>query len=89
MSEYHVVREYPNRLPIVWKVLTDPELVPLGKDRGLLIKFTMLDLIVSGAVAGVALLDRNWLLAPLYALLLLCTYLIVAILYELLDDPVG
>jgi uncharacterized protein YndB with AHSA1/START domain len=34
MSEYHVVREYPNPLPIVWKALTDPELVPLWTSTG-------------------------------------------------------
>jgi uncharacterized protein YndB with AHSA1/START domain len=34
MSEYHVVREYPNPLTIVWKVLTDPELVPLWTSTG-------------------------------------------------------
>ena len=34
MSEYHVVREYPKPLPIVWKTLTDPELVPLWTSTG-------------------------------------------------------
>src|ERR1700691_6364648 len=34
MSEYQVVREYPKPRPIVWKVLTDPELVPLWTSTG-------------------------------------------------------
>jgi uncharacterized protein YndB with AHSA1/START domain len=34
MSEYHVVREYPRPLPIVWKALTDRELVPLWTSTG-------------------------------------------------------
>jgi uncharacterized protein YndB with AHSA1/START domain len=34
MSEYHVVREYPSPLPIVWKALTDPALVPLWTSSG-------------------------------------------------------
>ncbi len=34
MSEYHVVREYPTPLPIVWKALTDPALVPLWTTTG-------------------------------------------------------
>lgn len=34
MSEYHVVREYPTPLPIVWKALTDPALVPLWTSTG-------------------------------------------------------
>jgi uncharacterized protein YndB with AHSA1/START domain len=34
MSEYHIVREYPKPLPIVWKTLTDPELVPLWTSIG-------------------------------------------------------
>jgi uncharacterized protein YndB with AHSA1/START domain len=34
MSEYHVVREYPQPVPIVWKALTDPALVPLWTSTG-------------------------------------------------------
>lgn len=34
MSEYHVVREYPKPPPIVWKALTDPEIVPLWTSTG-------------------------------------------------------
>jgi uncharacterized protein YndB with AHSA1/START domain len=34
MSEYHVVREYPKPLPIVWTALTDPALVPLWTSTG-------------------------------------------------------
>jgi uncharacterized protein YndB with AHSA1/START domain len=34
MSEYHVVWEYPKPLLIVWKALTDPELVPLWTSTG-------------------------------------------------------
>ncbi len=34
MSEYHVVREYPEPLSIVWKALTDPALVPLWTSTG-------------------------------------------------------
>jgi uncharacterized protein YndB with AHSA1/START domain len=34
MSEYHVVREYPKPLSIVWKALTDPALVPLWTSTG-------------------------------------------------------
>ena len=34
MSEYHIVREYPKPVPIVWKALTDPALVPLWTSTG-------------------------------------------------------
>jgi uncharacterized protein YndB with AHSA1/START domain len=34
MSEYHVVSEYPKPVAIVWKALTDPELVPLWTSTG-------------------------------------------------------
>ena len=34
MSEYHDAREYPEPLPIVWKALTDPDLVPLWTSTG-------------------------------------------------------
>lgn len=34
MSDYHVVREYPMPLPIVWKAFTDPALVPLWTSTG-------------------------------------------------------
>ena len=34
MSDYHVVREYPKPLPIVWKAFTDPVLVPLWTSTG-------------------------------------------------------
>jgi uncharacterized protein YndB with AHSA1/START domain len=34
MSEYHVVREYAQPLPIVWTALTDPALVPLWTSTG-------------------------------------------------------
>ena len=34
MSEYHVVREYPKPVPIVWKALTDPALIPLWTSTG-------------------------------------------------------
>jgi uncharacterized protein YndB with AHSA1/START domain len=34
MSEYHVVREYPEPLRAVWKALTDPALIPLWTSTG-------------------------------------------------------
>jgi uncharacterized protein YndB with AHSA1/START domain len=34
MSEYHIVREYPKPVPIVWKALTDPALIPLWTSTG-------------------------------------------------------
>jgi uncharacterized protein YndB with AHSA1/START domain len=34
MSEYRVVREYPTALPIVWKALTDPMVIPLWTSTG-------------------------------------------------------
>src|ERR1700677_4100290 len=34
MSEYHVAREYPKPLLIVWKALTDPALIPLWTSTG-------------------------------------------------------
>jgi uncharacterized protein YndB with AHSA1/START domain len=34
MSEYHVVRDYPKPVPLVWKALTDPALVPLWTSTG-------------------------------------------------------
>jgi len=34
MSEYRVVRTYPEPLPIVWKALTDPALVALWTSTG-------------------------------------------------------
>jgi uncharacterized protein YndB with AHSA1/START domain len=34
MGEYHVVQVYPQPLPIVWKALTDPALVPLWTSTG-------------------------------------------------------
>jgi uncharacterized protein YndB with AHSA1/START domain len=34
MSEYHIIREYPKPVPIVWKALTDPALIPLWTSTG-------------------------------------------------------
>jgi hypothetical protein len=67
----------------------DPELVPLGKDRGMLIRFVVIDLMLAGAVAGAAVLDHTWLLAPLMALLFLTLLLFVGMINQLLADPVG
>lgn len=34
MSEYEVVRDYPHPVPLVWRALTDPELVPRWTHTG-------------------------------------------------------
>ena len=67
----------------------DPALTPLGKDREVLIRFVAIDLLFVAAVAGVAVLDHTWLLAPLMALLFISLGLVVGMFNQLLSDPVG
>lgn len=67
----------------------DPTLTPLGKDREVLVRFVMIDLLVTGALAGAALLDHTWLLAPLMAVLFISLALVYGMFNQLLSDPVG
>jgi uncharacterized protein YndB with AHSA1/START domain len=34
MSQFMIVKEYPQSRPVVWKALTDPELIPLWTSTG-------------------------------------------------------
>jgi hypothetical protein len=67
----------------------DPELTPLGKDREVLIRFAAIDVLLAAALAGAAVLDRTWLLAPLMVLLFISLGLVVGMFNQLLSDPVG
>jgi hypothetical protein len=67
----------------------DSALTPLGRDRGVLVRFAAIDVLLAAAVAGAATLDPSWLLAPLMMLLFISLGLVIGMFNQLLSDPVG
>jgi hypothetical protein len=66
-----------------------PDLVPLGKDHGLMWKFISLSLLMNLTAAAGAVLDRFFLIVPLCVMFLLIVGFVYYIAFQMLDDPVG
>lgn len=65
----------------------DPEVIPLGKDHGLMWKFVSLSLLMNLTVAASALIDRFFLIVPLCLMFLCIVGFVYHIAYQMLDDP--
>jgi hypothetical protein len=66
-----------------------PELIPLGKDHGLMWKFISLSLLMNLTVAAGAVIDRFFLIVPLSVMFLCIVGFVYHIAYQMLDDPVN
>jgi hypothetical protein len=64
-----------------------PDLIPLGKDHGLMWKFIALSLVMNLTAAVSAVIDRFFLIVPLCLIFLCIVGLVYYIAYQMLDDP--
>jgi hypothetical protein len=65
------------------------DLIPLGKDHGLMWKFISLSLLMNLTAAAGAVLDRFFLIVPLCVMFLLIVWFVYHIAYQMLNDPVS